>query len=248
MRITTRRLLAAGALSSVVLVQPPAQAGQFESFTVAPSEGPPHTVVMVSGSNCAGPSPSVVGELEQSSGGAIPGGNAVFVVTPDATGAWSASFTVPPVATPGPHRVVARCLPDQFDPVPIEYDPQPFQVLPDGRAVMTVSPTQAPTGVPVVIDLAGTECRGQDAAIEVRVEVAGSDAADEVIAFGSFTPDATGSWSGQVTIPARSTPVTYVVAGICSVAGQQFFIYAPPAEVRLIAAAVPVAAEPTLTG
>ena len=107
MRTVTKLLAAAGAVSSIAVMQPSAKAGQFESFTVAPSEGPPHTVVMVSGANCTGPSPSVVGELEQSSG-AIPGGNAVFS-DPDATGAWSGSFTVPPVATPGPHQVVATC-------------------------------------------------------------------------------------------------------------------------------------------
>ncbi len=206
MRTTTRHLLAVGALSSVAVVQPAAQATQVEPFTIAPSEGPPHTVVTVSGSNCTGPSPSVVGELEQSSGDAIPGGNAVFIATPDATGAWSDSLTVPPVATPGPHRVVARCLPDQFNPVPIEYGPQPFEVLPDGRAGMTVSPTQAPTGVPVVVDVSGTECLGQDASIEVRVEVAGSEDADEVIARGSFTPDADGQLVGSGDDPGDFDP------------------------------------------
>lgn len=246
MRTITKLLAAAGAVSSIAVMQPSAKASQFESFTVAPSEGPPHTVVMVSGANCTGPSPSVVGELEQSSG-AIPFGNAVFFLTPDATGAWSGSFTVPPVATPGPHQVVATCLPDQFNPVPIEYGPQPFQVLPDGRAVMTVSPTQAPVGVPVVLDVSGNECRGQDPAIEVRVELAGTDEADEVIARGFVTPDGNGSWSGQVTIPPSPTAVTYLVAGICSVAGQQFFLYTP-SEVRVIAAAVPVPARPTFTG
>ena len=57
MRTITKLLAAAGAVSSIVVMQPSAKAGQLESFTVAPSEGPPHTVVMVSGANCTGPSP-----------------------------------------------------------------------------------------------------------------------------------------------------------------------------------------------
>jgi hypothetical protein len=218
-----------------------------EPFSVSPSQGAPFTVVAVSGANCTGPSPSVIAELVSATG-PIPGADVVVFATPDVNGDWSDSFTIPPVVAPGQYQVVARCLPDQFDPQPVEYGPQPFEVLPDGLASMSASPTRAVAGTDVVLAVSGTLCRGADAIVDLRVELASAQVADEPVARGMFTPDAEGSWSGQVTVPATATAGTYIVGTQCRVSGQPFFLYVPPPELELVQPAVPVPARPTFTG
>jgi hypothetical protein len=240
--------VAYGPAAAPTLESAPASSSQPQDpFVVSPGQGPPFTVVNVSGANCLGPAPSVVGELE-SAAGAIPGANAVFFVTPNAGGEWSDAFTVPPVVAPGTHRVVARCLPDQFNPQPVEYAPQPFEVLADGRAAMSVSPQQAAVGRDVELSVSGTLCRGTAPQVDVRVELAESQEADEFIARGFFTPDANGDWSGQVVVPAATDPVTFIVTAVCNLADRQFFIYLPPVEVHVVRPAVPVTGSPTFTG
>lgn len=210
-----------------------AAAQQPPPVVVSPSQGPPFTVVTVSGANCTGSSPSVVGELESPAGdsqpggtGAIPGASGVFfTTTPDAAGLWTDSFTVPPVVSPGQYRVVAHCGPDS-NTQPVEYAPQPFEVLAGGSASMSVSPTQAPAGVDVVLDVSGTLCQGSAPEVDVRVHLAGSEEGGEFVARAFFTPDSEGNWSGQVTIPAGPA-ATYAVGAVCNVEGQQFFIYLP---------------------
>jgi hypothetical protein len=225
------------------------QAG--EPFTVSPGQGPPFTVVTVSGAGCTGPSPSVISELVSAAGaapgeGTIPGTNAIVFLTPDATGAWSGSFTIPPIVAPGQYRVVARCLPDQFNPQPADYAPQPFEVLADGLAALSVAPRQASAGVDVPLTVSGTLCRGTAADVDVQVALAQAEDAEEFVARELFTPDSDGNWSGRVTIPAGPA-TTYRVTAVCSVDGGQFFIYLPPVDV-VVGAAVPVPGRPTFTG
>jgi hypothetical protein len=202
-------------------------------LVVSPSEGPPFVVVTVSGGSCTGSSPSVVGELERPDGDTLPGGTgaipgasgAFFTATPDASGSWTSTFTVPPVVPPGSYRVVAQCAPETSAP-PVAYAPQPFEVLAGPSASLTVSPTRAPAGVDVVLDVSGTQCRGTAAEADVQVHLAGSEEADEPVASAQFTPDGDGSWAGQVTIPAGPA-ATYVVGVVCTVEARQFFIYLP---------------------
>lgn len=219
---------------SVSLPAADAAARQPPPLVVAPSQGPPFTVVTVSGANCTGPAPSVAGELESPAGdsqpggtGAIPGarGAVFFVTTPDVTGSWTGSFTVPPVVPPGQYRVVAQCAPES-NGQPVEYAPQPFEVLAGGSASMSVSPTQAPAGIDVVLDVSGTLCQGSAPEVDVQVHLAGSEEGGEFVARAFLTPDSEGNWSGQVTIPAGPA-ATYIVGAVCNVEGQQFFIYLP---------------------
>lgn len=210
-------------------------------LVVSPTQGPPFAVVTVSGAGCTGPSPSVSSELEHPEGdgvpggtGAIPGASGVFAVTvPDASGSWTLSFTVPPVVAPGQYRVVAHC---SREIQPVAYAPQPFEVSAGDLASMSVSPTQAPVGVDVVLDVSGTLCRGPAPEADVTVALAGSEEADEFVARAVFTPDSAGTWAGRVTIPA-GPPATYVVGVVCNIEGRQFFIYLPATETGRIPSA-----------
>jgi hypothetical protein len=203
---------------------------------VSPTEGPPFTVVTVSGAGCTGPSPSVVGELERPEGDSVPGGTGAipgasgvfFTTTPDATGSWTHSFTVPPVVAPGRYRVVAQCAPET-GPQPEAYGPQPFEVSTGDSASMSLSPRQAPAGVDVVVDISGTLCRGTAPQVDVQVHPVGNEEGGEFVASAVFTPDGDGSWAGRLMIPAGPA-TTYVVGVVCTIGGQQFFIYLPASD------------------
>lgn len=219
---------------SVPVLAADAVAQQPPPLVVSPSQGSPFTVVTVSGASCTGPAPSVAGELESLAGDSQPGGTGTipgargavfFVATPDVTGLWTGSFTVPPVVPPGQYRVVAGCAPES-NAQPVEYTPQPFEVLAGGSASLSVSPTQAPAGVDVVLDVSGTLCQGSAPEVDVQVHLAGSEEGGEFVARAFFTPDSDGNWSGRMTIPAGPS-ATYVVGAVCNVEGQQFFIYLP---------------------
>ncbi len=175
----------------------------------------------------------MTGELESPTGdggpggtGTIPGASGVFfVATPDDSGVWARSFIVPPVVPPGAYRVVAQCTTGP-DAAPVVYAPQPIEVLAGDSASMSVTPTRAPAGVDVVLDVAGSVCRGSSPQVEVQVHPAGSEEGGEFVAAAVFTPDGDGNWSGQVVIPA-GPPATYVVGAVCNLEGQPFFIYLP---------------------
>jgi hypothetical protein len=211
-----------------------------ESFNVSPSQGAPFTAISVSGANCIGQ--SAAAELEDLTGddlpggtGALPGANAIVFSTPDGAGNWSGNITVPPVVAAGQYRVVASCGPDA-------YAPQPFEVLPGDLASMSVSPTQATAGTTVVVSVSGTLCRGPNAQVDVGIPDL-SRGADEFVAREFVTPDSAGNWSAQLTIPAATPAGSYLVAGQCSVANSQFFLYLPPPTIELL----PVV-RPTFTG
>lgn len=222
-----------------------------EPFTVSPSEGGPFTVVAVSGANCtAGPAPFVAGTV---AGSPEVGVITQFTATPDATGAWAATFTVPPNKPAGAYEVTAVCHTDPGQVDGDAYGNQPFTVLAGEAAAMTVSPRSATAGRAVTVTVSGTLCRGADATVDIGIflRVAEEFAeADEFIARGPATPDADGNWSTQLTIPATAGPGIYGVGAQCIVGGFQFFLY-PVLDIVLSApapAAVPVARQPSFTG
>jgi len=222
-----------------------------EPFTVSPSEGGPFTVVAVSGANCTeGPAPFVAGTVV---GSPEVGVITQFTATPDATGAWAATFTVPPNKPAGAYDVMAVCHTDPGQMDGDAYASQPFTVLAGDPATMTVSPRSATAGRDVTVTVSGTLCRGADATVDIgiflRVPEEFADA-DEFIARGPATPDADGTWSTQLTIPATAGPGTYGVGAQCIVGGFQFFLY-PTLDIVLSGqapAAVPVARQPSFTG
>jgi hypothetical protein len=222
-----------------------------EPFTVSPAEGGPFTVVAVSGANCTeGPAPFVAGTVV---GSPEVGVITQFTATPDATGAWAATFTVPPNKPAGAYEVTAVCKTDPGQMAGDAYGNQPFTVLAGEAATMTVSPRSATAGQDVTVTVSGTLCRGPAATVDVGIflrlpeEIAD---ADEFVARGPATPDADGNWSTQLTIPATAGPGTYGVGAQCIVGGDQFFLY-PVLDIVLSGqapAAVPVARQPTFTG
>ena len=92
---------------------------------------------------------------------------------------WIFAVTVPPVVAPGSYRVVAQC---SGEAEPVAYIPQPFEVSAGDSATLSVSPTEAPAGVDVVLDVSGTLCRGPAPEADVTVALAGSEEADEFVA------------------------------------------------------------------
>jgi hypothetical protein len=94
---------------------------------------------------------------------------------------------------------------------------------------MSLSPTQAPAAVDVVVDISGTLCRGIGSQVAVQVHPVGTEEGGEFVASAVFTPDGEGSWAGRLTIPAGPA-VTYVVGVVCTIGGQQFFIYLPASD------------------
>lgn len=217
-------------------------------ITVAPGEGPPFTVVTVSGADCTdGPSPSVAGMVL---GSPDVGAITFFVATPDEAGAWTASFTVPPNQPAGPYEVAVECKTDPGALEGVPYATGTFTILQGEEATMTVSPLTGRAGTDLTVTASGTLCRGPDATIDLRAFVQGTEEADEFVARATATPAADGTWTGQLTIP-DTQPVTYGVSGLCSINGQAFVLYAmadvvvSPAEAP---PARPLPARPTFTG
>jgi len=245
--------LAGGAALALAVAAGAVTPGQ--SFDRSPSQGAPFTVLAFSGTDCTGTSPEVVAELETTTGdeipggtGAIPGASTFVFLTPDSSGTWSATLTIPPVVAPGTYRLVAACRPDPSTQV--AYAPQPFEVLPGSLASMSVAPGEGDAGTDLVLTMSGTLCRGESAEVEVRVFVAADEGSgsDAFAARASFVPDAEGNWSGTLTVPATAVAGDYGVSGECRVSGQQFFLYLPTARLLLVGPPPPVSAGPTFTG
>jgi hypothetical protein len=232
----------AGSVSAAGAIEPGAP------ITVAPGEGPPFTVVTVSGADCTdGPSPSVAGMVR---GGPEVGAIAFFVATPDDTGAWTGSFTVPPNQPAGPYEVAVECKTDPGALEGVAYGSETFTIVEGPEATMTVSPRTGRAGTDVTVTASGTLCLGPDATVDLRAFVQGTEEADEFVARATATPATDGTWTGRLTIP-DAQPVTYGVSGLCSIDGQPFVLYdvadvvvspaeAPPAR--------PLPARPTFTG
>ena len=170
----------------------------------------------VSGANCIGQSASA--ELEDLSGDDLPGGTGTipgafigFFGTPDGSGNWSGSFTIPPIVPAGEYRVVAG-----VEPTPTHRSPSRCS---RGSFAVSVSPTQGTAGTDFHVTVAGTLCRGTDPSVDVGVFDPTLETADEFVARVSVTPDAAGTWTTQVTIPA-GTPAgsTESACSACSAA------------------------------
>ena len=160
-----------------------------------------------------------------------------FFGTPDGSGNWSGSFTIPPIVPAGEYRVVAGCGADA-------YAPQPFTVLPGELASLSVSPTQGTAGTDFHVTVAGTLCRGTDPSdVDVGVFDPTLETADEFVARVSVTPDAAGTWTTQVTIPAGTPAGIYRIGVQCLLGGNQFFLYLPPPTIVLN-----LVARPSFTG
>jgi hypothetical protein len=219
-----------------------------EPFTVSPSAGGPFTVVDVSGSNCTdGPSPFVTGTVV---GTPEIGVVADFTATPDGAGDWATTFTVAPNKPSGLYRVTATCWTDANLVDGDDYGEQSFTILEGEHAAMTVSPLRARAGGDVIVSVSGTLCKGQDALADVGIFFRDAEEADELVARRTFTPDADGNWSGQLTIE-DSLPAVYRVATQCLVDGAQFFLYDPVDIVLTVPAALPpapVSGQPSFTG
>jgi hypothetical protein len=226
-----------------------------QSFDSSPSQGAPFTVLAFSGTDCTGSSPEVVAELETTTGdeipggtGAIPGANLIVFLTPDSTGAWSATLTIPPVVAPGTYRLVAQCRPDPSTQV--AYAPQPYEVLPGPLASLSAAPGQGVAGSDLALIVSGTLCRGENAEVDVRVFLAADEGSgsDAFAARASFPSDGEGNWSGTLTVPGSAVAGDYGVLGECRVSGQQFFLYLPTARLLLVGPPPPVSVGPTFTG
>jgi hypothetical protein len=226
-----------------------------QAFDSSPSQGAPFTVVAFSGTDCAGSSPEVLVELETTTGddvpggtGAIPGASVLVFLTPDGSGAWSGNITIPPVIAPGAYRLVAVCRPDPSTQV--AYAPQPFEVLPGPLASMSATPSEGVAGTDLVLTVSGTLCRGEGAAVDVRVFLAADEGVgtNAFAAQARFLPDADGNWAGMLSVPGTAIAGDYSVVGECSVNGQQFFLYLPPPRLLLVGPPPPVILRPTFTG
>lgn len=245
----TKAVILLTALASTALISGKALSQAGAPLTVTPTQGTQFTSVNVTGSNCAAGAPSVTGALTgpPGTGSSIEGtpfqtAVAVFTATPDASGNWTASFAVPPFLPAGEYLVRAICKLDPNAPTGVEYQPRPFRVLPATSPTISVSPRQAPAGQAVRLTVSGTLCEGPDAVVDVRVfeRVPESRGGDDFVANAMFRPDAEGTWSGNVTIPATAPAGTYRVGATCMVGGNALFNYVPVPEVVLSTAAVPV--------
>jgi hypothetical protein len=246
-------LAGGGALALTALAAGAVTPGQ--SFDSSPSQGAPFTVLTFSGTDCTGSSPEVVAELETITGdeipggtGAIPGASTFVFLTPDSSGAWSATLTIPPVVAPGTYRLVAVCRPDPSTQV--AYALAPFEVLPGPLASMSAAPREGVAGTDTVLTVSGTLCRGENAEVVVRVFLAADEesGSDAFAAQASFSPDAEGTWSGTLTVPGNAAAGDYGVGGECRINGQQFFLYLPPARLLLVGPPPLVSVGPTFTG
>ena len=222
-----------------------------DPFTLSPGQGAPFTVVTASGANCPPAGANVLVELEDLTGDEMPGGTGGirgafvgFFTSPDASGNWSGSFTIPPVVPAGQYRVTARCT------ITDAYAPQPFEVLAGDLASISVTPTRATAGTDVAVTVSGTLCRGEGAEVDVRIEFGGGEetAGRDPVARVLVTPDSAGSWSTQVIIPAATPAGRFLVGVQCFVGNQQFFIYSPPPTFDLEAPERVVVVTPRLTG
>ncbi len=257
-RLGTKATILLMALASMAAISAKAFSQAGEPLTVAPTQGGQFTAVTVSGSNCGAGTPSVIGALTgpPGTGSAIEGtpfqtAVAVFTATPDAGGNWVASFTVPPFIPGGDYQVRPICKSDPNAATGAEYQPRPFGVLAGTSPTISVSPGQARAGQEVRLAVSGTLCQGPDAAVRARVfeRVPESRGGDDFVASATFRPDAAGTWSGTVTIPATAPAGTYGVGATCQVGGTDLFNYVPVPEVVLTAAAVPTPPRRiTLTG
>jgi hypothetical protein len=220
-------------------------------LTVTPVEGSPFTVVTVSGDDCTdGPSPAVSGFLL---GGPEAGAVAFFSATPDAEGAWTASFTLAPNQPASTYEVVAQCKTDPDVNEGIEYARHPFTFDVGDSVALTASPARAQTGSPVTVNVSGTLCRGAGASVRIDAFVRGTEEADEFVDQATVAPGPDGSWTGQLTIP-DGPPATYGIAAQCDIGQMPFFLY-DAADVVVSAPGVPPApparplpARPTFTG
>lgn len=246
-------LLVAMAATASLTTTAFSQAG--EPLTVTPTQGAQLTEVTVSGSNCRGGNPSsVAGALvgPPGTGSVIEGtpfqsavAGTVFTPTVDGNGNWTATFVVPPYIDAGEYQVRAICKASANATTGAEYQPRPFTVLAAAASpVLSVSPREARAGQAVTLNVSGTLCVGPnaEAQVEVREEVPESQAGDQPLLAATFRPDAQGSWSGTVTIPATARAATYRVGAFCQRGGQLLFIYSPVAKVVLTRAAAPTPA------
>jgi hypothetical protein len=174
----------------------------------------------------------------------------VFTATPDATGNWTATFTVPPFVAAAQYEVRAICKADPNATTGVEYQPGPFTVLASTAPTISVSPREGRAGRETPLTVSGTLCQGPDAQVEVRVflRTPESVGGGEFVARGTFPPDADGAWSGVVTIPATARAGTYGVAATCEVGGREPFIYLPTPEIVLTVATAPPPVTPRFTG
>jgi hypothetical protein len=224
------------------------QAGQ--PISVSPTEGMAFTQVSVSGGGCLkGPSSVVGGRLFAPNGAES---SVVIDTTPNSAGNWTTTFTVPPDLPAGQYTIRATCRQNPNDPGGDAYQPGPFRILQSPRPVFRVSPTQATAGQAVVLSVSGTLCRGAQAEVDAGVFALGTEEADEFVDRRSFTPDAQGNWSGQLTMPASASPGRYRTFAGCNIGGRQLFIYPDKPSVVLSARgarpAVAVPARPSFTG
>ena len=253
---TTARKAAAVVLavsvSTALATMAAGQAG--EPLTVTPTQGAQLTEVTVSGSNCRGGTPSAVsGALigPPGTGAAIEGTpfqsavvGTVFTPSPDSAGAWTATFVVPPYVAAGQYEVQAICKASGDAPSGVAYQPRPFTVLAAASSpVFSVSPRTARAGQAVPLMVSGTLCLGPDAEVVIDVfeRVPESQGSDQPLVRERFRPDAQGSWSGTVTVPATARAGTYGVAALCF-RRQLLFIYSPTVDVVLTGATVPTPA------
>jgi hypothetical protein len=144
-------LLVASVALAVTTLATTGQAGALlDPFTVAPSSGPPGTVVHLSGSGCA---PGIVASPSQdyvkitstslSSSANIPVA---------ANGSWSGTLTVPANAPALPGLVVAACFTDGLPSLITTYSPHGFTVTsapPGDTTPPTTTPVTTPAGTPI---------------------------------------------------------------------------------------------------
>lgn len=101
---------------------------------------------------------------------------------------------------------------------------------------MAVSPREARAGQAVTLQVSGTLCPGprNEVLVEVRRANGGEDGAPPV-ASATFVPDAAGSWSGTLALPATLPAGIYRVGGACFSEARFFFGYVPVPQVVLTA-------------
>ena len=192
------------------------------TLTVTPTSGGPFTSVTVSGTACnQGPGPHVfTGLVDPASGNGV---TIPVRATPDSSGAWSASFVVPPTAAPGEVQVEATCHPDQDEPG-TRYPGAAFTVLNGSpRATIIVEPTEATVGDDIRFHVAGTLCRGPAASMTVHYFPKANPSFEASI---GVRPDADGTWSGELTIhAAEQRPGDWALVGQCRVGETFFFVH-----------------------
>ncbi|MGH9277171.1 MAG: exo-alpha-sialidase [Acidimicrobiales bacterium] len=218
MRGTVRLVVGLAVLASGIGIGVGRADGAGPAFSSSPTSGPPGTVISAwyGSAVCPPPGPGAVVTVVL----AQPGGAVVAQASSPvfAGGQWFVQFTVPAGAAGGTHVLSATCS-TAAGPY-LTYSPNSFTVTgappPAGPANFSRSPASGPPGTAVTVS-SSDPCPPPSGAPSptARVQLVAPDA-QAVVAQGLFPVNASGAWSGQVSVPAGAAAGAYSLRAVCA--------------------------------